>query len=393
MRMKLKSASVFRKSLREQLRDPWSLILTLLIGPLFVLLYWAFFGGASTTYSVLVLDEDVGVAQADGTFARVGEDVVRALRSLENAGGDAMLRVTTVESRADAEERLRNRDAAALIVLPADLSQAVRTAAEAEQAGGISVGLVGDLTNPQYTVAAILASSAADACIADATGLKPVVRWTEESLGSSGNRSEFELYVPGVLMVAVAMLVFQASMTVVREVEAGTLRRLMLTRMTSFDLLAGVAGTQVLIGVLAMLLGFATAVALGFHSEGPLGVAVLVAGVTTLAVVGVGLVVACFARSVSQAFIVANFPLILLMFFSGAVYPLPKLTLLTIAGRDIGAFDWLPLTHAVVALGKVLTLGAGFGDVLFELVAVSALSVVYFAAGVWLFKRQHLRAG
>jgi hypothetical protein len=44
----------------------------------------------------------------------------------------------------------------------------------------------------------------------------------------------------------------------------------------------------------------------------------------------------------------------------------------------------------VVALNKVLSLGAGLGEVAFELVAMTVLSVLYFMTGVWLFKKKHL---
>jgi len=84
--------------------------------------------------------------------------------------------------------------------------------------------------------------------------------------------------------------------------------------------------------------------------------------------------------------------LALFMFFSGAVFPIPRVTLFTVGGRAIGLYDVLPPTHAVVALNKVLTLGAGLGDVIYELAALLILSAVYFAAGVWLFSRTHLRA-
>jgi ABC-2 type transport system permease protein len=68
-------------------------------------------------------------------------------------------------------------------------------------------------------------------------------------------------------------------------------------------------------------------------------------------------------------------------------------SLFSLGGRTIGLYDILPPTHAVVALNKVLTLGAGLGDVAYELTALLVLSVIYFAAGVWLFQRAHLRAG
>jgi hypothetical protein len=68
------------------------------------------------------------------------------------------------------------------------------------------------------------------------------------------------------------------------------------------------------------------------------------------------------------------------------------MTLFTIAGRAIGPYDILPPTHAVVALNKILTLGASLGDVAYELTALVVLSVLYFVAGAWLFQRMHLRS-
>lgn len=43
------------------------------------------------------------------------------------------------------------------------------------------------------------------------------------------------------------------------------------------------------------------------------------------------------------------------------------------------------------ALNKIFTLGAGLGDVAFEMGALVLLSGLYFGLGVWLFQRMHLR--
>jgi hypothetical protein len=53
-------------------------------------------------------------------------------------------------------------------------------------------------------------------------------------------------------------------------------------------------------------------------------------------------------------------------------------------------FDFLPPAHAVVALNKVLTLGAGLPEVAYELIALILLSILYFSVGVWLFQRLHM---
>jgi ABC-2 type transport system permease protein len=174
-------------------------------------------------------------------------------------------------------------------------------------------------------------------------------------------------------------------------VERGALRRLQLTPMTSFDLLGGITLTVTLIGVISVILTFLTAVMLGFRSQGPVLAAVLIGAVTSLSITGIGILTACFARSVSQAFVVANFPLGLLMFFSGAIMPMPKATLFTIGSQPIGVYDLLPPAHAVAALNKILTLGAGLHEVIYELVMLAALSVLYLGLGMWIFQRKFLQ--
>jgi ABC-2 type transport system permease protein len=384
----MRTWSVFVKTLREQLRDRWALALSLTTASFFVLLYWSFTGGGSTTYDVSVLDQDRPVTLEDGSELAAGVGVIEALRELEYANGDRMLDVSLAGSRAEVEERIRNRDVMALLVLPPDFSAAI---AGAVAPGEAAITLVGDLTHPLYPVAAVFVTATVDEYIGAATGVPRPLGFEEVALGDSGSRSEFEAYVPGLLIIAIVMVLFTAAMSVSREVESGTLKRLQLTRMTALQYLAGTTGVQVLVAVAGLLLTFAVAWLLGFRSEGPLWAAVLVGAVTSLAVIGVGLIVACFSKTVTRAFLVANLPFILLMFFSGSIFPLGKVALFEVGGHTVGLWDILPPTHAVVALNKVLSLGAGFGDVAWELGWLVGLSAVYFATGVALFHRFHLR--
>ena len=241
-------------------------------------------------------------------------------------------------------------------------------------------------------IVANMALTTLDAFVQQATGQKLFVNYVEKPMGASATRSEFETYVPGTLIFSIVLLIYLASMTVAREIESGALRRLQLTPMRSFDLLGGITLALLLVGALSSILSFLVALALGFHSQGPVWVAILVSAVTSLSVIGLGLVVASLTRSVSQAFVVANFPLALMMFFSGIIFPMPPVNLFSIAGRSISPYDFLPPTHAVVALNKILTLGASLGDVAYELTALVVLSLLYFFGGVWLFQRMHLRS-
>ncbi|MCP4287525.1 MAG: ABC transporter permease, partial [Gammaproteobacteria bacterium] len=203
--------------------------------------------------------------------------------------------------------------------------------------------------------------------------------------------TEFELYVPGLFVLAVIMMLFQASMMVAREIEGGKLQRLRISRMTAFELLGGISVWLALVSVLEVLITFGVAAALGFRSQGALWIAILVGVITSFSIIGVGMIVASFSKTVSQAFVIANFPFGFFMFLSGAAFPVPMGSMFTLWGRDFHLVDLLPPTHAVTALNKVFTLGAGLGDVAFELAALVVLSVLYFGLGVWLFRRMHLR--
>ena len=375
---------IFWKSLKEQARDWITMSLSLIMGPVFVLLYWLWIPSGSTTFGVMVLNQDRGPA---------GEGVIAVMEALSYASGDPILDVSTVSDQSEAETSLQDRDAEVLVIIPEDFSETLAAAALGDESATSSVTLVGDLTNPYYAIGAIMANSAIDEYVQHSTGQVRPISIEEIALGASGARSEFELYVPGMLIISVVMLVFAASMAITYEVEAGTLRRLQLTRMTAFDLLAGISLSVILLGIVSVVLTFLAAMALGFESQGPIWAAILIGAVTAVAVVGIGLIVAAFSKSVSQAFIIANFPLLFFMFFSGAIYPLPRITLFEVAGRSIGLYDFIPPTHAVVALNKVLTLGVGLGDVLYELGALVVLSAVYFAVGTWLFHRRHMRRG
>lgn len=380
----MKLFSVFRKSLREQSRDLVSLSLSLLLAPFFVLLYWLFFPSGSTTYDVLVIDNDRKAGSA-------GEALIDALHAVTYADGQPILAARLTGDRIEAEARLRDREAEVLLIIPDGFSETLEAVRRGLGPEPVAVTFVGDLTNPYYAVAAVMAGAGLDEYVQLVTQEPRTVLMEEIPLGASGARSEFEVYVPGLLVFAMILLVFQVSMLVAYEVEAGTLRRLQITRVTSFDFLGGLSASVIVVGILALLLAFVTALALGFRSHGSLWIAILVGVLTCLAVIGTGLVVAAFSKTVSQAFLIANFPLILFMFFSGAIYPLPKVALFEVAGRTIGLYDILPPTHAVVALNKVLTLGAGLGEVAFELTMLVILSLVYFVVGVWCFQRKQMR--
>jgi ABC-2 type transport system permease protein len=383
--------AVFRKTLREQMRDWASLSMVIVLCPFFVFLYWLMTGGGTTSYKVLVINQDRG-AIVEGRARRTeGDRVVAAMKAVQYANGSPMLRVEKAADRAAADIQLRDRYAAVLLVLPADFSRTLHKKELGIEAAGDPVIVSGDTGNPAYAIASILVFTALDAVTREVSGIRPPVEWKEEFVSGTQPRSEFETYVPGLLVLSIILLIFTTALPLVREREDKTLRRLRLTRMTAFDLLGGVSLAQVVIGALAVVTTFAAALLLGFHSRGPILAAVAVGVLTAGSVIAVGLVTACFCRSATAVLTIGTLPFFLLMWFSGAAMPLPRVVLFSLGARSFAVNDILPPTHAVTALNKILSLGAGLGGVVYELTMIALLTAVYFAAAVWIYRRTQLR--
>jgi ABC-2 type transport system permease protein len=365
--------------------------MVIVLCPFFVLLYWLMTGGGTTSYKVLVINQDRGAAiEGQGTVA-AGEKVVEALRALSYPSGAPMLRIETMADRAAAEARLRDRDAAVLLVLPADFSRTLHKKDLPAAGPGDPVVVSGDAGNPAYAVASVLVFTALDTVSRAVSGVEPPVPWKEEFVGGTEPRSEFEMYVPGLLVLSIILLVFTTALPLVREREEGTLRRLRVSRMTAFDLLGGVSLAQIVIGTLAVGVTFVTAALLGFHSRGPLLAAVVVSVLTVGSVIAVGLVTACFCRSSTAVLTIGTLPFFLLMWFSGAAMPMPRVTLFKLGARVFAINDILPPTHAVTALNKILSFGSGLGGVLYEIGLIVLLTAVYFGLAVRIFRRTQLR--
>lgn len=378
----MKILKISWKNLKEQARDRVTLGLSLVIGPFFVLLYWLMIPSGSTTYGVMIQNLDLG---------RQGEYAIQTLEELSYPSGDPLLDVSQVINRDRAESLLQDRDAEVFLVIPEDFSETLALISRGEKTPPAEITMVGDLTNPYYVVGAVMAGSVLDEFVQVQTGEVRSIQYEEIALGASAGRSEFDMYIPGILIVSVVMLVFIISMTITYEVEAGTIRRLQMTAMKTSDLLIGLSLPTVLLGIISMLFTLLVAIALGFNSQGSILLVLLIGGITAVAVVGVGLIVAAFSKSVSQAFIIANFPLIFFMFFSGGVYPIPRILIGQVAGINISIYDIIPPTHAVMALNKILTLGSGIEGVLYELVSLVILSLVYYGIGIYLFGRRHMQ--
>ncbi len=380
----MKMISVIKKSFLLQIRDYWALIITLISAPFFVMIYWVITSGTSTTYTLLTVNNDKSIQNS--TY-NAGNELLKSFAIMKYEGGSSILNIKQIKSIEDGKSILLNRDADVLLKIPEDFTKTILNNDSIKP----SVKLYGDISNPRYSVAAIMVFTAVDGFVRNITKTENAVVLNEEFIGNSSQRTEFELSIPGIIVFSIVMLLFTAGMIFIRDIEAKTLSRLKITRMTIFDYVGGVTIMQLFVGALSVIITFCTAVALGFKSNGSLWVAILISIITFLSIVGITLIIVSFCKNSIIFLTAGNVPLFILMFLSGAMIPIPRTPLFTIGERIVAWNDFLPPTHAVIALNKVATQGVKLSGVIYEIAFLSVLTIIYFAIGILLFKRKHLR--
>jgi ABC-type multidrug transport system permease subunit len=334
-----------------------------------------------------------------------GAPLVEVLEAERYADGRPVLAVTPTSDLEAAELALKEREATVLVILDSGEGTADRrpsTADDGRQSADrptseprplrTEVTIRGDPLYPRFFRVGTILASIVNRYGDRVAGRAEVVQVVARPLASGQPKTEFDLYAPGMMIVALLMLIPQTAMLVAREVRWHTLRRLSLTRLGAWGFFGGVSVAQLVFAVVQVVVTFLAALALGFNNQGSLALAVLVGIVVSFSAIGQGLLVACFVENDSQAANLGSTLTMLQVFVSGAFYQLPPLTLFTLARHQIDLFDVFPATHGFMALQQVLTYGAGLTEIGFRLGAMMVLSTLYFAAGVYIFQRLHMRS-
>ena len=194
----------------------------------------------------------------------------------------------------------------------------------------------------------------------------------------------FDFLTPGMVTFALLMLAVGVSGSLARENDKGTLTRIKLSTMSSFDLLFGVLVMWTLVGIVQVLLLFGTGIALGFEWQGgitSLAFAAAIASVSGVASVALGLIVASFAKTEGQAGSFATLITVPMAFVIGSFMQLNT----EIFSR------FLPWGQAVHCMRAILNAGAPVSLVLPNILWMILETAILFAIGIYLYSRMRLR--
>jgi ABC-type multidrug transport system permease subunit len=190
--------------------------------------------------------------------------------------------------------------------------------------------------------------------------------------------------VPSLIALSILWTgVLSGAILMVMEEEGGMRIRLGLTEMGTFALVGSklLLASAVVFAQSAVMLLLAIIVFGVFASNAFL--ALLIIAAASFSCIGIGLVIAAFARQVAGAVILSvlvSFPLI---FMTGAVFPLSQMP---------GFMQWIarviPLTYAIEALSGVMLRGETLADVAWQLFALVAFGAGLLTLGSLLVRRR-----
>ncbi|KPK86505.1 MAG: hypothetical protein AMS27_04905 [Bacteroides sp. SM23_62_1] len=381
---------VFLKSLKEQIRDYWILLIVVLLAPFFIFVYYLMIESENPHYDVMLINQDKGVFNR--TFnIHLGDSLVTFLMEESTAYEESVLEFQIEESRDEAILKLQNNKADVLLIIPENFTGALLSdpVLISETA---TFEIVGNISDMQYIIGAVWTEELFNKFLIHSTGFEMPVNWKEIQLGHSGERTAFELYVPGMLILAIIMMMFSASAAIVREPEIQTLKRLKLSNLSALEFLTGVSLLQIFIAALSVVLALFTAMGLGYRIiPGTLWYIMFISFLTSLSIISFSLLFAAFCRSIKDVAIIGTFPMLLFMFFTGAAFPVGGHTLFNIGDFEFKLNGILSATHSVTALNKVLVMGNDPHKALPDIIALVILTIVYFIIGVWAFNKRHMK--
>ncbi|MGZ4847764.1 MAG: ABC transporter permease, partial [Halobacteriota archaeon] len=358
--MNLKSLHISRKGITEILRDKRGFALLLFFPVLLIVLFAFAFGsgsflsGGSIPHQIAVVNNDAGVTlTANNTtkYVNYGDNFVEILKNVTAANSTTNLFNVNMVSKENAEDLLKTRNIDALIIIPKDFSSAFAAMANNSSRVGISSSVGLQVINSSNTLASNIGTNVnlpqagnvssslaleGDSGFINFATLQPLVaaifdqykndvRTQALNAGATGEKltlfndsiplglqpipgtlsfSLFDYMVPGLIVFALLLQISVVAGNTVRDIEKGTLDRMKLSKMRSFDLLFGMFTVWSLITVIQVLILIGVAILLGYKHQGDLNslaLASLIGVIAGMASISLALIIASFASTERQA--------------------------------------------------------------------------------------------
>jgi ABC-2 type transport system permease protein len=401
----MKSLAVARNVLRRIVRDVRTLALIVILPLFFVLLYGNSFSGSYKDLTIVVVNEDNGLASVrTSEVGRVTLEVHLA-KAFVDALDREMFDVVESDDPEAAVAEVSRPGVWAALVFPkpfsnAVVNEAIRASGErkvdfegdtvtllpSEPIDAPKTTLVIDDANPLIAGAIQAAFDAAFAeVLASQQSSVTVASFLEVRALQDGAIRMLDFTAPGIIGFAMTLItVMLTAMSVVRERTGGTLTRILIAPISAWQVTLGYALAFSLVAIFqAAELLLASTFLFHIRFVGGPGIVAVVILLFTIGLQGIATLISTLARNEAQAMQLVLFLLIPSIMVSGVFWPLETMP------ATIRPLSYIsPLTYANAGLRKVMLTGAGFGGITFELAVLGAFAVVMLLLSVLSMRRQ-----
>ncbi len=333
--------SLYIASLKEFVRDRMTIFWTLAFPILFIVLFGIIFSVGSTTYNIAIVNADTG---------SLGSTLVQTFKD-EKSGKAHLFSVQTFNTQDDALNSLKAGKQDLVLVIPSNLS---------DNAASPIPTTLSVFYDPTKSASAQIGLGLVQGII---TGFAaqhlhsiPKLSAVPQSI-STHNLSAIDFLIPGILAMSLMQLgLFGTAPAIVSLRQDGVLRRLGATPLPRWALLVSQVLMRLTIGFVqtALIIGLGVA-AFNMHVVGNWFALIGIVLLGALAFVGMGYLIAAFARTVDAASGITsavNFPM---MFLSGIFFPVASLFGIPVLAIIIKI---MPLTYLGDALRQIIVQGA-----------------------------------
>lgn len=419
----MKFISVAIKDFKELIRDRRGLFMILLFPMFFMIIFGIAFGGMGTsneTHNLAVVNLDEGakmpLTNEDVNF---GDNLTEIFRDSEYEDSDVKLFNVINTSESSANKLIQLKEADAMIIIPKNFSQTtvdkMENSITAQTTGTTSSNnsnndtlkliISGDSSSMGFAVSQVvlikIIGEYQDNLVASiqsqtsGSSVKPLKLFEGdvESVSGTESFSQFDFLAPGMMLFAILLLATTVAASLTKEVEKGTLARLRISKMRSFDMLFGALIPWSIVAAIQVLILLTVALIMGFNWQGGLNSIVLAMFIGVIGGIGsiaLGMIIASFAKNDTQAFNLGIMVVVPTSFVVGAFFQLPQVVVGEIMGRSFQIYDILPWTHILNALKSVLIYGNGLSAITYDLAWSAVLTAILFIIGMGLFSRLRL---
>jgi len=375
----MKTLMFAKKSLLELWRSRQIFWIYLLFPAAMVLVYYSAFGqnsGMSNYLTIVIENQDRG---------SLGEGLVNAIRSSQ-FDGKAVFTVIEGLTRQEAEIYLNEGKASLLLIIPPAFSESLLS----NLTEPVKISMQGDPLGDTYAFSYSFLEELIRLYANEATGWEKELPVSQEFLPNTGTLNDFQIAVPGLIIFGVMFGVITVALFLTNEKSNNTIRRIKLSNARASHLFGGVTLAGIVLSIIQMVITLAAAILVGYKPVGSIFLIILIGVISSLSATGAGMIAACLAKTEGEATGYGTGFLVPLVFLSGAVYPMPKMTLFKIGEVSVQSYDIIPSTHATQAISKVMLYGEGISGIGYEMIMLAILTTILLLAGILLYQKKVL---